>query len=158
MPFIRGRYHINPVAGEALEAAREAEAALAALHEAEHGNDERGADDYSPETTNAREAGGPIHRVEIETAEVVPSHSGRAQRGFVARIHRAGYAEPREAAIGAAPGRFEPQHSSWFAETKGGGKRGSEAGASPKPETHAFSDHRDLVDFLRGEFEKDCGK
>ena len=27
MPFIRGRYHINPVMGEALEAAREAEAA-----------------------------------------------------------------------------------------------------------------------------------
>jgi hypothetical protein len=35
MPFIRGRYHINAIAGEALEAAREAEAALQALeHEA----------------------------------------------------------------------------------------------------------------------------
>ena len=31
MPFIRGRYHINAIAGEALEAAREAEAALLAL-------------------------------------------------------------------------------------------------------------------------------
>lgn len=35
MPFIRGRYHINAIAGEALKAAREAEAALQALeHEA----------------------------------------------------------------------------------------------------------------------------
>ncbi|HEY4950575.1 MAG TPA: hypothetical protein VIH88_09600 [Candidatus Acidoferrales bacterium] len=31
MPFIRGRYHINAIAGEALEAAREAEAVLLAL-------------------------------------------------------------------------------------------------------------------------------
>ena len=31
MPFIRGRYHINPIMGEALEAARDAEAALLAL-------------------------------------------------------------------------------------------------------------------------------
>ena len=31
MPFINGRYHVNPAMGQALEAAREAEAALLAL-------------------------------------------------------------------------------------------------------------------------------
>ncbi len=30
MPYIRGRYYMNPVVGDALEAAREAEAALQA--------------------------------------------------------------------------------------------------------------------------------
>jgi len=39
MPFVRGRYYINRVLGEALEGAREAEAALAALQEEEKGSD-----------------------------------------------------------------------------------------------------------------------
>ena len=34
MPYIRGRYYMNPVVGDALEAAREAEAALQALEHA----------------------------------------------------------------------------------------------------------------------------
>ena len=33
MPFIRGRFHINPIAGQALEAARAAEEALAELEQ-----------------------------------------------------------------------------------------------------------------------------
>ena len=33
MPFINGRYHVNPAMGQALEAAREAEAALLALQQ-----------------------------------------------------------------------------------------------------------------------------
>ncbi|MGH9725137.1 MAG: hypothetical protein ACRD41_08735, partial [Candidatus Acidiferrales bacterium] len=49
MPFIRGRYHINAIAGEALEAAREAEAALRALEQAaqdhESARDEGNTDD-----------------------------------------------------------------------------------------------------------------
>jgi len=47
MPFTRGRYHINAIAGEALEAAREAEAALLALgHDAaQAGGEENEGDD-----------------------------------------------------------------------------------------------------------------
>ena len=96
MPFIRGRYHINPVIGQALEAAREAEAALQALEHAgksgrEDGDDGEAvgnADDGDNSAGNGKGTGhglpGPIHRVEIESAELVPSHSGRAQKGFVA--------------------------------------------------------------------------
>src|SRR5579863_6647409 len=87
MPFIRGRYHINAIAGEALEAAREAEAALLALqHDAGQASGGEGEDDDA-ESPNGG-AKGPIHRVEIEAAELVPAHSGRAQRGFVAHVHR----------------------------------------------------------------------
>jgi hypothetical protein len=92
MPFIRGRYHINAIAGEALEAAREAEATLLAL---EHDAEEAGgdADAEGDDEGGATESGkGPIHRVEIEAAELVPAHSGRAQRGFVTRVHREGVA------------------------------------------------------------------
>ena len=87
MPFIRGRYHINAIAGEALEAAREAEAALLALeHDSEQAaEDDAGGDDDGGAAGTGK---GPIHRVEIEAAELVPAHSGRAQRGFVAHVHR----------------------------------------------------------------------
>ena len=79
MPFIRGRYHINAIAGEALEAARETEAALLALeHEAAqvggYRDDEEG--DDSEEDSAADSGKGPIHRVEIEATELVPAHSG----------------------------------------------------------------------------------
>ncbi len=132
MPFIRGRYHINPVMGEALEAAREAEAALHAL-EAEHGSHgapHDQADGFaSPHTSGHAVDGaahGPVHRVEIEAAEMVPSHSGRAARGFVARVHR----QPAQDA------------------------HGEGAGAASPAETHVFSDHRDLVNFLHDELGK----
>ena len=112
MPYIRGRYYMNPVVGDALEAAREAEAALQALeHAAKVARGDTGeGDDASAADTSGGSAGdgssasgsgansssdayaksapGPIHRVEIEASEIVPAHSGRAQRGFVARIHR----------------------------------------------------------------------
>ena len=114
MPYIRGRYYMNPVVGDALEAAREAEAALQALeHAAKVARGDTGEeDDAGAGSSNgngsyangssasggsgvnsnadayAKSAPGPIHRVEIEAAELVPAHSGRAQRGFVARIHR----------------------------------------------------------------------
>lgn len=155
MPFIRGRYHINPILGEALEAAREAEAALAAAR-AGHEKDQVGADDGSPETADAGNTRGPIHRVEIEAAEVVPAHSGHAQRGFVARIHRGRHEGPFEARMGANSFAQRPLSVS---EDDADGER-AERGGTPKsrPETHVFSDHRDLTDFLRGEFEKDCGK
>jgi hypothetical protein len=133
MPFVRGRYHINPTMGEALEAAREAEAALLALEEQARAQRANGSDpnsggdgesdDGTESTEPAGEGTGPVHRVEIEAAAVVPSHSGRAARGFVARVHRSEV----------------PQNGSSNAT------RGTLTSA---PETHVFSDHRDLVNFL----------
>jgi hypothetical protein len=141
MPFIRGRYHINPVAGQALEAAREAEAALLAQqHQANNRAEDQGDGFAYDDATPQPEAGkGPIHRVEIEAAELVPSHSGRAQSGFVARVQR-------------HPAGNSPSGSgSAGAESSGGA-----SAPSLRPETHVFSDHHDLVSFLRDEFAKDC--
>jgi hypothetical protein len=131
MPFINGRYYINPVMGEALEAAREAHAALAALENRAHEDDAPGyeAPDSSPKTSD----GGPIHRVEIEAAEVVPSHSGRAAGGFVARVHR----QPINAVSG------------------DGSRRISRGAGTDHAETHVFNDHRDLISFLRDELGRD---
>jgi hypothetical protein len=132
MPFIRGRYYINPIAGQALEAAREAEEALSALQ-----RDQSNADgDDSTTDSRLGNNNGPIHRVEIEAAEVVPSHSGRGQRGFVARVHRAPYASS-----GATSGL--------------GSLSQTNVPVSEKPETHAFSNQGDLVNFLQNEFAKD---
>lgn len=129
MPFIRGRYHINPVAGHALEAAREAEAALQAAHDdaRKRAVDQGDGFAYDGDEPQPAPEKGPIHRVEIEAAELVPSHSGRAHSGFVARVHRHPSGSP---AAGSA--------------------------VAARPETHVFSDHRDLVSFLRDEFAKDC--
>lgn len=132
MPFIRGRYHINPVMGEALEAAREAEAALHAL-EQEHGAPHDQADGFASPHASDSSAHGPVHRVEIEAAEMVPSQSGRAARGFVARVHRL----PAGAVDGPSAGTSRES-----------------GGTPPAPETHVFSDHRDLVNFLQDELGK----
>jgi hypothetical protein len=136
MPFIRGRYHINPTMGEALEAAREAEAALLALEQQARGQRANSGD---PDSDEGAESGqgeestpgtGPVHRVEIEAAEVVPSHSGRATRGFVARVHRASMPD-------------------------GGNPGAARGGLTSPPETHVFSDHHDLVNFLGDELAKE---
>jgi hypothetical protein len=133
MPFINGRYHVNPIMGEALEAAREAEAALVALQQqaSRDSADSDGrapyddsADPDDPSSADASADTGPIHHVEIEATELIPSHSGRATRGFVARVHR----------TSSADGSNSPQ---------------SAGCSAPPPETHVFSDHRDLVHFLR---------
>ncbi len=121
MPFINGRYHMNPTMGQALEAAREAEAALLALQQ--HASSGAGASNNgatNPEDYAAQpnESDAPIHRIEIDAAETVPAATGRATRGFVARVHRAS----------AAPAASAPPSSA---------------------ETHVFADHRDLVNFLR---------
>ena len=143
MPFIRGRYHINAVAGEALEAAREAEAALLALEHAAQTQQQNDDDaDFTGVRPAASAAKGPIHRVEIEAAEMVPAHSGRAAAGFVARVHRA--AAPPAADDDAAPSP-RPAGKDYLSRVVGS-----------KPETHVFADHRDLVNFLRDEFAKDC--
>jgi hypothetical protein len=151
MPFINGRYHVNPAMGQALEAAREAEAALLALQRQARKNsadasatapadDSADPDDPSSANADAEDAqagAGPIHHVEIETTEFVPSNSGRATRGFVARVHRApAAADARSAA--------DPWQS-------------AARSASP-PETHIFSDHGDLVNFLRDALAKDSAQ
>jgi hypothetical protein len=141
MPYINGRYHINPIMGQALEAAREAEAAMFALQQqaSPDSADSSGGASYDdtcdpgdPSCSDASAAQGPIHHVEIEATEVVPHHSGRAVRGFVARVHRLPADPLGRPSIHSAPS-------------------GSN---TPPPETHVFADHRDLMSFLAGELAK----
>jgi hypothetical protein len=154
MPYIRGRYHINPVAGQALEAAREAEAALQALEHAgksgredgDDGSDGGGTNDGGEDSAGngsgaGRSVPGPIHRVEIESAELVPSHSGRAQKGFVARVHR--HVQSGSKSGTAFAGRIQSTTPEYAPQSTA--------------ETHVFTDHRDLTNFLSGEFAKECG-
>lgn len=151
MPFIGGRYYANPVAGKAIEAAREAEAVLLALKNKTGRNanttgsrsdsDNVDAGDASDEIASGEadsEMKTPIHRVEIEAAELVPAHSGRAQRGFVARVHRE--------AIPAAGAATDSWH------TPEAGQMPSR-GYVPKAETHVFAGHGDLLDFLKSELQ-----
>jgi hypothetical protein len=144
MPFIQGRYHINPVVGRAIEAAREAEAARLALESAAQNRavDQSDGFGYDDTEAHAEPDKGPIHRVEIEAAELVPSHSGRAQSGFIARVHR-------------RPGG-SPSGDASDAANSSGSASGSQSTAALRPETHVFTDHHDLVSFLRDEFAKDC--
>ena len=155
MPFIRGRYHINAIAGEPLEAAREAEEALQALEqEAGQAGDSENYDDE--ETESPQGAGkGPIHRVEIEAAELVPSHSGRAQRGFVAHVHREA-AEPDQGGHGDFPGAGDLPRARFASLRSPKAGQVPTAGNASRAETHVFADHRDLVSFLRDEFAKHC--
>lgn len=155
MPFIRGRYHINAIAGEALEAAREAEAALLALqHDAGQAGDVEGEEGDGAESANGADKG-PIHRVEIEAAELVPSHSGRAQRGFVAHVHREPV-EPGHGARGASMGASNSPRARFASLRSPQAGQMPTAGNAARPETHVFADHRDLVSFLRDEFAKHC--
>src|ERR1700675_1654975 len=148
MPFIRGRYHMNPIVRQALEAAREAEAARLAGNDQGSQGDSEGADDGYGQTEEAQTERGPIHRVEIEAAEMVPAHAGRAQRGFVAHVHReAGDVPTGSDALQRA------QHAAPLQVRKPGQYPSS--AYAPRPETHVFADHRDLVSFLRDQFAKD---
>jgi|HubBroStandDraft_6_1064221.scaffolds.fasta_scaffold01036_10 hypothetical protein len=156
MPFIRGRYHINAIAGEALEAAREAEAALLALQQiSQNGDATNSDDDFGDDNRGNRaspQAKGPIQRVEIEASEMVPAHSGRAGRGYVARIHRAIVpAGDQDDDFG---NRAAPPAAAFNASRRPGTDNFARVAAA-SPETHVFSGHRDLVSFLRDEFAKD---
>jgi len=149
MPFIGGRYYANALAGHAIEAAREAEAGLLELKRkdalngnAADGPDQNGADPDDNEQAepagSLNTGGAPLHRVEIEAAELVPSHTGRAQRGFVARVHRDpgstnGALNVSTGSRSALPGQVPSR------------------GYAPKPETHVFAGHSDLLDFLKNE-------
>ena len=194
MPYIRGRYYMNPVVGDALEAAREAEAALQALeHAAKVARGDTGEEDDAGASSSsggadggnasgsganstadayAKSAPGPIHRVEIEAAELVPSHSGRAQRGFVARIHRHANGNAANApAQDSLPGRSNSPSSSIangnanasaspFARNSPSDSMRPDAtrqsAMHPAPETHVFSNHNDLTNFLHDQFAEDC--
>ena len=196
MPYIRGRYYMNPVVGDALEAAREAEAALQALeHPAKVARGDRGEEDDAGASSSsgdgnyasggrasssgansnadayAKSAPGPIHRVEIEAAELVPAHSGRAQRGFVARIHRhangnatnvAGDAGVRPAGTSRAlanrelPAQFTSGSSSSSSRNSAMPDAARQGAMHPAPETHVFSNHNDLTNFLHDQFAEDC--
>jgi hypothetical protein len=157
MPFIRGRYHINAIAGEALEAAREAEAALLALeHDAAQAGGQEGDEDDETETEDGADKG-PIHRIEIDAAELVPSHSGRAQRGFVAHVHREAV-EPDHGARGENVGSSDSPRARFASLRSPRAGQAPTAGNASRPETHVFADHRDLVSFLRDEFGKDCAR
>jgi hypothetical protein len=181
MPYIRGRYYMNPVVGDALEAAREAEAALQALEHAAkvargdtgEENDAGGTDASSSGANSnadayAKSAPGPIHRVEIEAAELVPSHSERAQRGFVARIHRHANGNAANAsAQDSLPSRSNSPSSSIangnanasaspFARNSSMPDATRQGAMQPAPETHVFSNHNDLTNFLHDQFAEDC--
>jgi hypothetical protein len=138
MPFIRGRYHINPVLGEALEAAREAENALTELEQEEQRS--------GPDTSRAK---APIHRVEIEAAELVPAHSGRAARGYVARVHRQASMTHASDASDDGCDSQQPSRNRFEAGASG---NPSQAG----PETHVFANHGDLLSFLGDELGNDA--
>jgi hypothetical protein len=180
MPFINGRYYANPIMGEALEAAREAEAALLALeNRARQKSGKSGVEsagnsgDGSGGAAVAHGVNGidaPIHRVEIEAAELVPAHSGRATRGYVARVHRRPAADAQDGTRGfarqATPngGAADQRAGNHLAGNSGGARVGSalehlsghlQGRAPDHAETHVFTDHRDLVSFLRDELAKD---
>jgi hypothetical protein len=171
--------------GDALEAAREAEAALQALeHAAKVARGDTGEEDNAGASSSSGDAGGsnangsgansnadayaksapgPIHRVEIEAAELVPSHSGRAQRGFVARIHRHANGNAANAAQDSLSGRSNSPSSSIAngnanasASPFARNSSSSQGAMHPAPETHVFSNHDDLTTFLHDQFAEDC--
>lgn len=153
MPFIRGRYYINPTYGAALEAAREAEEARSSAERSERESKSASTTSGADGRGGQNEAQGPIHRVEIEVTEMVPSHSGRAQRGFVARVHRASVTSGA-AGKTSADQEFINSPASDGAQSRGGGTQSGRMRAQTA-ETHVFADPQDLANFLQGEFEKD---
>jgi hypothetical protein len=154
MPFVGGRYYANALAGHAIEAAREAEAALLALKQksALNGKANASADEYGAASDGgadgessepASEGKAPIHRIEIEAAELVPAHSGRANRGFVARVHRdSGSSDSASSPSGASGGSRPPLPGQLPSR-----------GYAAKPETHVFAGHGDLLDYLKNELQ-----
>jgi hypothetical protein len=127
MPFINGHYHMNPTMGQAFEAAREAEAALLALQQRAGGNSQDANSEAQNSSAPSADSDAPIHHIEIDAAEVVPNATGRATRGFVARVHRTSTAR-----------------SSSASDTSS-----ASSSPTPAPESHVFTDHRDLLSFLQ---------
>ncbi|MGC2705300.1 MAG: hypothetical protein WA361_12355, partial [Candidatus Acidiferrales bacterium] len=97
-------------------------------------------------------------------------HSGRAQRGFVAHVHREaavpsrsqssggpGYVGDASGAGGARGIASQPGAANGFGSVRSPrpGQLPS-GGYAARPETHVFADHRNLVNYLRDEFAKQC--
>jgi hypothetical protein len=148
-------------------AAREAAAALQALeHEAAQVSGQEDDEGDDGERESASDSGnGPIHRVEIEAAELVPSHTGRAQRGFVAHVHReavqpeqGGRGFVQSAASGDSIGSGDAPRARFASLRSPRAAQVPTPGNAAPPETHVFADHRDLVSFLRDEFAKSSGR
>jgi hypothetical protein len=164
MPFIRGRYHINPIMGEALEAARDAEAALLAPkqnarrnggatpgYDSNHqGGDDSAADAGDYARTSA--AKGPVHRVEIEAAEMVPSHSGRGQRGYAMRLHRL---PPPSSDAGSDFDDGSDSNANSYGSTSRFRWRYAASAGAAQSDTRIFANPDDLLDFLRAELASD---
>ena len=154
MPFIRGRYHVNPVMGEALEAARDAEEELRAALQQEQGE--------SDDANSVAKDKGPIHRVEIEAEEVVRPHAGRAERGFAVRVHRHpavtedGFAGDDD--YGDAPAQPSPAQQLVRVFVGRDAANSARIRGANRAETHIFSNHGDLLNFLRDELQKDCAR
>ena len=131
MPFIGGRYYANALAGHAIEAARATEAAAQALKTkaAQKRNGSAGDAGYTDSSTNSGED-------EYESA------SGDSADANDAPIHRV--------EIDAAGG-------SVTARSPSPGQMPSR-GYAPKPETHVFASHGDLLDFLKTELGRECAK
>ena len=89
MPFIRGRYYVNALAGGAIEAAREAEEGLKATPDADSRDD---CDSGKRHEADLK----PLRRIEIEVAELVPAATGHSTRGYVTRVQRQSEAESDE--------------------------------------------------------------
>jgi hypothetical protein len=161
MPFVRGRYHINRVLGEAMEAAREAEAALAVLEHAAARENGEGSDEFGGHEAHGKKAAnGRVHRVEIEATELVPSHTGQAARGYVARVHRGHGGAVEDTPNGDGEGSTGSSRGARSGTLAGRGLLAwsGRASSGTPAETHVFADHRDLVSFLRDELAKDCAR
>jgi hypothetical protein len=150
MPFIRGRYHINPIMGEALEAARDAEAVLLALKQGARKNGDIAGgltDEDSDGNASAAAPKGPVHRVEIEAAELVSSHSGRAQRGYAMRVHRMPAPD--------ADTQADADSNAAYGSASRYGSRNTAPAMPTQSDTHIFANHDDMLDFLRDELAED---
>ncbi len=168
MPFINGRYHVNPAMGQALEAAREAEAALLALQRQARKNsadastnapadDSADPDDPSSEdaAADAETGAGPIHHVEIEvTQEGLPGRRNDRAPEASARGAREIIEPGRSGLIPAHSGRATPG----FVTRVHRSAPSSMDRPAPPPEIHIFSDHGDLVNFLRDALAKDSAQ
>lgn len=116
MPFIRGKYYANPIVGQALESAREA-----AENAGGKGDSNVEADSY--DATAAHESPDPVRRVDIEITEMVPAHTGRVSKGYVARLYR----------------------------TDSMMRESNNAVTAQTPEKRVFYDHNQFMDFLNRE-------
>jgi hypothetical protein len=102
--------------------------------------------------------------VEIEAAELVPSHTGRAQRALVAHVHReavqpeqSGREFLQSAASGDSIASGDAPRARFASLRWPQAGQVPTAGNAARPEAHVFADPRDLVSFLRDEFAKSCG-